>query len=55
MPHQPAANQPVFNERGLLDPQIPPEAEIQQSMLQAPGQSFAAWMESRVARFSTRR
>ncbi len=50
-----AANQPVFNERGLLDTAAPPEAEIQQGMLQAPGQSFADWMEGRVARKSTRR
>jgi len=28
----PAANQPVFNERGLLNAQIPPEADIQASM-----------------------
>ena len=49
-----AANQPVFNERGLLDTAAPPEAEIQKTMLQAPGQSFADWMESRVARKSTR-
>ena len=52
---QPAANQPLFNERGLLDANIPPEAEIQKSMLQADGQSFAAWMESRVASLSTRK
>ena len=50
-----AANQPVFNERGLLDANIPPEAEIQRAMLRAEGQSFAQWMESRVARFQTRR
>ena len=50
-----AANQPVFNERGLQDALIPAEAEIQKSMMQAPGQSFADWMESRVARKSTRR
>ena len=50
-----AANQPVFNERGLLDTAAPPEAEIQQGMMQAPGQSFADWMEGRVARKSTRR
>ncbi|MBL8384681.1 MAG: cupin domain-containing protein [Burkholderiales bacterium] len=50
-----AANQPVFNERGLLDPLIPPEAEIQKSLMQQPGQSFAAWMETRVARRATRR
>lgn len=52
---QAAANQPVFNERGLLDAQIPPEAEIQAAMMQKDGQSFADWMESRVARKSTRR
>jgi mannose-6-phosphate isomerase-like protein (cupin superfamily) len=50
-----AANDPVFNERGLLDAAIPPEAHIQTAMLQAPEQSFAAWLESRVARLSTRR
>jgi len=50
-----AANQPLFNERGLLDAAIPPEAETQTAMMQKPGQSFAEWMESRVARFSTRR
>jgi mannose-6-phosphate isomerase-like protein (cupin superfamily) len=52
---QTAANQPVFNERGLLDANIPPEADIQRAMMQAAGQSFAAWMDSRVARFATRR
>jgi len=50
-----AANQPVFNERGLQDALIPAEAEIQKSMMQSPGQSFADWMESRVARKSTRK
>ncbi len=50
-----AANEPVFNERGLMDARIPPEAEIQASMMQQPGQSFAEWMESRVARKATRR
>jgi mannose-6-phosphate isomerase-like protein (cupin superfamily) len=50
-----AANQPVFNERGLLNAQIPSEADIQKAMLQASGQSFAEWMEGRVARFATRR
>lgn len=50
-----AANQPLFNERGLMDAPIPPEAEIQRGMMAAPGQSMAAWMESRVARFSTRK
>ena len=51
----PAANQPVFNERGLMDAAIPPEAEIQRAMMARPGQSLAEWMESRVARFATRR
>ena len=50
-----AANQPLFNERGLLDANIPAEADIQASMLRQPGQSFEQWMASRVARFETRR
>ena len=50
-----AANEPVFNERGLMNANIPAEADIQQSMMQASGQSFGDWMESRVARFATRR
>ena len=50
-----AANQPMFNERGLLDANIPAEADIQASMLRQPGQSFEQWMASRVARFETRR
>jgi mannose-6-phosphate isomerase-like protein (cupin superfamily) len=50
-----AANQPLFNERGLMDAAIPPEAEIQRGLMAAPGQSMAAWLESRVARFSTRK
>ncbi len=50
-----AANQPHFNENGLLNAQIPPEIDIQASMLQQSGQSFAQWMDSRVARKSTRR
>ena len=49
-----AANQPVFNERGLLDTAAPSEADIQTGMMQAPGQSFADWLEGRVARKSTR-
>jgi mannose-6-phosphate isomerase-like protein (cupin superfamily) len=49
-----AANQPVFNERGLMDPNIPPEAVTQRGMMRAEGQSFAQWMDSRVARRSTR-
>lgn len=50
-----AANQPHFNKNGLLNAQIPPEIDIQAGMLQPPGQSFADWLESRVARKSTRR
>ena len=50
-----AANQPHFNENGLLNPQIPPELQIQAGMLQKSDQTFATWMESRVARKSTRR
>lgn len=51
----PAANEPVFNERGLLDPMIPPESEIQRSLMQPTSQSFGEWMESRVARKASRR
>lgn len=54
MSNAPAANAPVFNERGLLDPLTPPEADIQRSLMQPSGQSFSGWMESRVARRSTR-
>ena len=54
MSNAPAANEPVFNERGLLDPQTPPEADIQRSLMQPAGASFAEWMEARVARRSTR-
>lgn len=53
--HSAAANEPVFNALGLLDARIPPEAEIQRSMTQAAGQTFAQWMDSRVARYATRR
>ncbi len=49
-----AANEPVYNERGLMDARIPPEAETQASMMQKPGQSFAEWMDSRVARKASR-
>ena len=49
-----AANQPIFNERGLMDSAAPPEAVIQQTMLAQEGQDFEAWMGSRVARFATR-
>ena len=54
MTDTPAANQPVFNERGLMDAQIPHEADIQRSLMPANGQEFGAWLESRVARFATR-
>ena len=50
-----AANQPLFNERGLMDAAIPGEAEIQRAMMAQEGQSFEDWMQSRVARFATRR
>lgn len=50
-----AANAPQFNERGMLDANIPPEAEIQASMVQQPGQSFDDYMNARVARYATRR
>ena len=50
-----AANDPQFNERGLMDATIPPEAQIQAAMMQQSGQSFEQWMESRVARYATRR
>jgi mannose-6-phosphate isomerase-like protein (cupin superfamily) len=50
-----AANDSKFNERGLLNANIPPEADIQQGMMQAQDQSFAQWMQTRVARFDTRR
>ncbi len=55
MSTQAAANQPVFNPRGLLDANIAPEADIQNSMLQGDGQSFSQWLESRVARYASRR
>ena len=50
-----AANQPNFNERGLMDATIPPEADIQRGMMATEGQSLAVWMDSRVARFATRK
>ena len=50
-----AANQPQFNQRGLLDANIPAESDIQRGMLQPEGKSLADWLESRVARFPTRR
>ena len=50
-----AANQPMYNERGLMDANIPSEADIQRSMMQPEGKDFGAWLESRVARFAPRR
>ena len=55
MTSTPAANQPVFNERGLMDANIPPEADVQRSLMQPAGQNFAEWLETRVARFATRK
>ena len=49
------ANQPIFNERGLMDATIPPEAEIQRSMMAKEGQSFSSWLDGRVARFASRK
>ena len=50
-----AANEPMFNARGLQDARIPPEADIQKSLMQQADETFAQWMDSRVARFATRR
>ena len=50
-----AANQHLFNERGLMDATIQPEADIQRGMMATEGQSLAVWMDSRVARFATRK
>jgi mannose-6-phosphate isomerase-like protein (cupin superfamily) len=50
-----AANDAKFNEFGLMDAQIPSEAETQKAMMAQSGQSFADWMDSRVARYATRR
>jgi len=44
-----AANQPVFNEVGLMDAKIPSESSIQRSMLRQPEQSFSEWMQGRIA------
>ena len=40
-----AANQPMDNERGLMDANIPSEADIQRSMMQPEGKDFGAWLE----------
>jgi mannose-6-phosphate isomerase-like protein (cupin superfamily) len=50
-----AANDPIFNAHGLMDATIPAEAEIQRGLLPPVNKSFNDWMESRVARFATRR
>jgi mannose-6-phosphate isomerase-like protein (cupin superfamily) len=50
-----AANDAKFNDRGLLDAAIPPEAQIQSGMLQGAQQTFEQWLESRTARYATRR
>jgi mannose-6-phosphate isomerase-like protein (cupin superfamily) len=50
-----AANDATFNERGLMDAQIPPEADIQKTLMAQSGQSLADWMDNRVARYATRR
>ena len=50
-----AANQSIFNERGLMDATIPPEAEIQRSMMAKEGQSLSSWLDGRVARFASRK
>lgn len=50
-----ATNDPKYNQRGLMDAMIPPEAEIQKGMMQDSEQNFEQWMDGRVARFATRR
>jgi len=50
-----AANEPQFNEHGLLDPTIPNEKDIQAGLLKPQGMSFSDWMLSRVATYATRR
>jgi mannose-6-phosphate isomerase-like protein (cupin superfamily) len=50
-----AANQPVFNELGLMDAKIPSESSIQRSMLRQPEQSFSEWMQARIATRASRR
>ena len=49
-----ASNDKTFNIHGLLDANIAPESEIQAAMLQG-AHTFDAWMESRTARFATRK
>jgi mannose-6-phosphate isomerase-like protein (cupin superfamily) len=50
-----AANEPIFNELGLLEANIPPELEVQRAMLRKDNETFAQWMDGRVARLATRR
>nr|WP_310611578.1 cupin domain-containing protein [Limnohabitans sp.] len=38
-----------------MDAQIPPEADIQRALMQPTDKNLGDWLESRVARFSTRR
>ena len=38
-----------------MDATIPPEAEIQRSMMAKEGQSFSSWLDGRVARFASRK
>jgi mannose-6-phosphate isomerase-like protein (cupin superfamily) len=52
---QAAANEPHFNEHGLLDATIPSEKDIQAGFLKPQGMSFSDWMLSRVASYATRR
>ena len=49
-----ASNDKTYNAHGLLDANIAPESEIQAAMLQG-ARTFDAWMESRTARFATRK
>lgn len=49
------ANEPVFNEHGLMDPLTPSEAVIQAGLVQPAGMSFSDWMQSRVATYASRR
>jgi mannose-6-phosphate isomerase-like protein (cupin superfamily) len=53
-PHQNAANEPIFNEHGLMNGLMPNEAQIQAALIKPKDQSLAQWMEARVARFATR-
>jgi mannose-6-phosphate isomerase-like protein (cupin superfamily) len=50
-----AANDPVFNALGFLDANIPSETETQRGFLLPANQTFTEWMNSRVAKYETRR